>query len=112
MKRVKSQDPEVKDQYVQYKRILLREGKYEIFHQVCMQYFFLKMSPGEDFDSLIFVKSDQIFTLNYESGLVTTLMTFSNPLGYQPEYFCMDSSQKYAIVATEYDSIWFNLETG
>lgn len=45
MKRVRSDDPDKVDQYVQYKRIKLQEN-FEIFRQVCMEFHFMNKYMG------------------------------------------------------------------
>jgi hypothetical protein len=89
MKRVRTDDPDKFDQYVQHTRIKLQE-KFEIFHQVCMEFHFMNKELGQDDpDSLIFVKRDRIFSLNFETEKIDTIMKFQDDLVLQPEYFCM-----------------------
>jgi len=89
MKRVRSDDPDKADQYVQHKRIKLQE-KFEIFRQVCMEFHFMNKFMGqEEPDTLLFVKRDRIFSLNFETEKISTIMKFKDDLILQPEYFCM-----------------------
>ena len=71
------------DEFVLHKRIVVKD--IPIFKQVSMQFHFVN---GENCDSIIFCKPDQIFQLNFESQKVKTIMKFEEPLTTQPLFFC------------------------
>jgi len=55
-----------------------------------MEFYFKKSYMGQaEPDSLIFMKQDRIFSLNYETDELTTILKFNNPLGIQPDFFCV-----------------------
>jgi hypothetical protein len=55
-----------------------------------MEFHFMNKELGQDDpDSLIFVKRDRIFSLNFETEKIDTIMKFQDDLVLQPEYFCM-----------------------
>ena len=56
-------------------------------------HFMNKFMGQEDPDTLIFVKRDRIFSLNFESEKISNIMKFKDDLILQPEFFCMTTDQ-------------------
>lgn len=89
-KRVRENNPKVKDKFVLHKRIVLRE--IDIFKKVCMSYHF-KTSNTKNaiMDTIIFCKQDCIFELNFETedkdAMIKVVYTFEQPLNRQPLFF-------------------------
>lgn len=85
-----------------------------IFTLVCMNFYF--KNKNEMFgnygsiDTLIFVKQDRIFELNFETGRLKTRSVYKEVLTKQPEFFLMDDKQHCAVIASQEDGIYINLE--
>ena len=69
-----------------------------------------KIMGQDENDTLIFVKRDRIFSLNFETEEISTIMKFKDDLILQPEYFCMTTDQKCCIASTNDNSLWFDIE--
>jgi hypothetical protein len=75
------------------------------FTKVGMQYYFKNTAEGEKPTSIIFAKQDQIFALNYDTEVITTIETFEPPLKCQPEIFALCENQQYFCVASKQDGL-------
>lgn len=95
------------DSFLQHKRIVVRE--IPIFNKVTMTYYFKNTTEGLP-DSLIFVKQDVIFELNYETEEITIVHKFKERLKKQPEFFIMDSAQSKYVVISGSDCLWYDKE--
>ena len=74
-----------------------------------MQFFFVE-NGSEDLDSIMFVKKDQIFTLNFVTLEIDQVTQFKQALSQQPIYFAPDDEQKNFIIASENECIFYSKE--
>ena len=79
------------------------------FDKVCMQYHF---KIAETIDTLIFVKLDQIFELNFETLEIKTIFKFSEEFSYQPSYFQTNHLQNNFVVSSDEKTIYVDLKSG
>ena len=80
------------------------------FYNVCMDYHFQK-KQGEEFDSIIFAKKDQVFTLNFETSKISSLYRFKHSFIYQPFYMTMNDNQSIYMISSQEDSKYVSLGT-
>lgn len=73
-KRVKAKNDRSYDTFEQTNRIVVKEIPF--FDKVCMQYYFKDPAPGKDPTTLLFVKREEIFEMNFVTGDIKTLHKF------------------------------------
>ena len=96
------------EEFVLYKRIVVKD--IPIFNKVCMQYMFKKKVEDYDYNTLIFVKKKQIFSLNFEKETIQILYQFGTELNLQPNYFISNEEQDIFLVASQQDGFWVDLQ--
>lgn len=62
------------DEFILHKRIIVKE--LEIFNEVCMQFHF------NNSYEIIFVKADQVFKINFDTEVISTIYTFFEPFEF------------------------------
>ena len=92
--------------FEQLNRIVLRD--IPIFNKVSMDFHF-RLKEGTTRDEVMFAKIDQIFSLNFLDGTVTTLHRFQTQLTRQPQFFNTNDTQDILVVASPDDGIYVNV---
>lgn len=106
-----------------FKKLAMGERNYEkthrvvvkdipIFNKVCMQFHFQQPPSGGEVEKLIFVKQDQVLTLNFRTEEIETICTFKSPLNRQPEFFQLNDNQSIMVAASPEDGIYKNFADG
>lgn len=107
---MKAVDDGLKDKFVLHTRIVLRE--IPIFKKVCMMYHFkVPTTINGVTDTIIFVKQDCIFELNFEAEpdqRIKEIYKFNSPLNRQPLYFVPNSDQKIFMISSPEDCVYLN----
>jgi hypothetical protein len=91
------------DAFTLHKHIIVKD--LAIFNEVCMDFYF------KNSEEIIFVKFDQIFTINFETEEVLTVLKFSEPLLIQPQFFEFNEDMSIAIIASDSECLLVNLTT-
>ena len=103
-KRQKSPDPNQRDSFVQFKKVILRD--YAQFDKIAMQFYF-KNIKGREPTQIIFAKRDSIIKFNFETDEIMTITNFLQPLARQPEFFTMNTDQTLSIIASIDDGMLY-----
>ena len=78
-----------------------------IFKQVSMQFYFVNRTTKER-DSILFAKIDQIFKLNFYTGVTEMVYKFQQTFQMQLVFFRSNVEQDVMIVASQEDCIYIN----
>ena len=99
------------DKWEQIKRIVVKDIPF--FNKVCMQYHF-KNTASElvEPDTIIFVKKEEIFEMNFQTEQIKTIHKFKVEIRNMPTLFALSSSQQQFVIASNTDGFYFNSETG
>ena len=96
--------------YSLHKRIVVKD--IPIFKKVSMQYIFKKTAFGQQPDTIIFAKYDEIFELNFETEEFTQIFKYKEPMFGQPEFFVCDPEQEIFVIASDNQSFYINIKSG
>ena len=96
--------------YSLHKRIVVKD--IPIFKKVSMQYIFKKTTFGQQPDTIIFAKYDEIFELNFETEEFTQIFKYKEPMFGQPEFFVCDPEQDIFVIASDNQSFYINIKSG
>lgn len=73
---------------------------------------FKKTTFGQQPDSIIFAKYDEIFELNFETEEFTQIFKYKEPMFGQPEFFVSDPEQDIFVIASDNQSFYINTKSG
>lgn len=108
-KRVRAKNEFSYDKWEQTHRIVVKDIPF--FNKVCMQFHFKDVKEGSIPDSILFVKKEEIFELNFNTEKFTTIHKFVIQIRSMPTLFQVSNDQNQFVVASEYDGFWFDRET-
>ena len=81
----------------------------EMIKNVSMDFIFQDKDNGK-IDSLIFVKKDCVFTLNFKEEKTDVLYKFKEPLNRQPLFFNCNQNQNFLVIANKTECIHVDVE--
>ena len=77
-----------------------------------MQFTFENTKYEREPDTLIFARQHKIIKINIWTERVYDMATFDTPLTRQPDFFFLTKNQSIAVIASNQDGIYFNMDNG
>lgn len=77
-----------------------------------MQYHFKDIDGDGEPDQIIFVKKEEVFSLNYLTEEIKTIHKFQNEIRQMPTQFAMSYDERYYVIASVMDGYWVDIQTG